>query len=104
MTMSTTNLEDIDRRVTWHPFQQMQEWEPLVIASGDGNYLVDRDGGRYLDGVSSLWCNVHGHRPPVADPALHEQVDRIAHSTFLGLSHEPGIRLAEELLEVAPPS
>jgi adenosylmethionine-8-amino-7-oxononanoate aminotransferase len=98
------SLEDLDRRVLWHPFTQMQEWEPLVIASGDGNYLIDRDGRRYLDGVASLWCNVHGHRHPVLDRALHTQVDRIAHSTFLGLTHEPGIRLAEALLEVAPPS
>ncbi|HEY1553073.1 MAG TPA: adenosylmethionine--8-amino-7-oxononanoate transaminase [Kofleriaceae bacterium] len=98
------NLEDLDRRVLWHPFTQMQEWEPLVIATGDGNYLVDRDGRRYLDGVASLWCNVHGHRHPVLDRALHAQVDRLAHSTFLGLTHEPGIRLAAALLEVAPPS
>jgi adenosylmethionine---8-amino-7-oxononanoate aminotransferase len=97
-------LEDLDRRVLWHPFTQMQEWDPLVIASGDGNYLIDRDGRRYLDGVASLWCNVHGHRHPVLDRALHAQVDRIAHSTFLGLTHEPGIRLAAALLEVAPPS
>jgi adenosylmethionine---8-amino-7-oxononanoate aminotransferase len=98
------NLEDLDRRVLWHPFTQMQEWEPLVIASGDGNYLIDRDGRRYLDGVASLWCNVHGHRHPTLDHALHAQVDRIAHSTFLGLTHEPGIRLAAALLEVAPPT
>ena len=98
-----TTLEDLDRNVLWHPFTQMQEWEPLVIASGDGNYLVDRDGGRYLDGVSSLWCNVHGHRHPVLDHALREQLDRFAHSTFLGLTHEPGIRLAAALVEVAPP-
>ncbi|HEY1813314.1 MAG TPA: adenosylmethionine--8-amino-7-oxononanoate transaminase [Kofleriaceae bacterium] len=99
-----TTLEDLDRSVLWHPFTQMQEWEPLVIASGEGNYLVDRDGRRYLDGVSSLWCNVHGHRHPVLDAALRTQLDRIAHSTFLGLTHEPGIRLAAALLEVAPPS
>jgi len=99
-----TTLEDLDRNVLWHPFTQMQEWEPLVIASGDGNYLVDTDGRRYLDGVSSLWCNVHGHRHPVLDRALREQVDRFAHSTFLGLTHEPGIRLAAALVEVAPPA
>jgi adenosylmethionine-8-amino-7-oxononanoate aminotransferase len=100
--MST--LEDLDRSVLWHPFTQMQEWEPLVIAAGDGNYLVDRNQRRYLDGVSSLWCNVHGHRHPDLDRALREQLDRIAHSTFLGLTHEPGIRLAAALLEVAPSS
>lgn len=96
------SLEDLDRRVLWHPFTQMAEWEPLVIDHGDGNYLVDTQGRRYLDGVSSLWCNVHGHRRPELDVALHAQVERIAHSTFLGLTHEPGIRLAAALLEVVP--
>ncbi|HET7501789.1 MAG TPA: adenosylmethionine--8-amino-7-oxononanoate transaminase [Kofleriaceae bacterium] len=87
----------------WHPFTQMAEWEPLVIASGDGNYLVDAEGRRYLDGVSSLWCNLHGHRHPRLDRALRAQLDRIAHTTFLGLTHEPAIRLGAALLEVAPP-
>jgi len=99
-----TTLEDLDRSVLWHPFTQMQEWDPLVIVSGAGNYLFDREHRRYLDGVSSLWCNVHGHRQPELDRALHEQLERIAHSTFLGLTHEPGIRLAAALLEVAPSS
>lgn len=80
----------------------MAEWDPLVIVGGEGNYLVDEAGRRYLDGVSSLWCNVHGHRHPRLDRALHEQVDRLAHSTFLGLSHEPGIQLAADLVAVAP--
>ncbi len=96
------HLAELDLRVLWHPFTQMAEWSPLVIARGDGNYLVDQDGRRYLDGVSSLWCNVHGHHHPRLDRALREQLDRLAHSTFLGLTHEPGIRLAEALLEVAP--
>ena len=98
-----TTLEDLDRHVMWHPFTQMAEWEPLVIARGDGNYLVDSEGRRYLDGVSSLWCNVHGHNHPRLNLAVREQLDRIAHSTFLGLTHEPGIRLGEALVEVAPP-
>jgi adenosylmethionine-8-amino-7-oxononanoate aminotransferase len=97
-----TTLEDLDRRVMWHPFTQMAEWDPLVIARGEGNYLIDTNGRRYLDGVSSLWCNVHGHRHPRLDSALREQLERVAHSTFLGLSHEPGIRLGEALVEVAP--
>jgi adenosylmethionine-8-amino-7-oxononanoate transaminase len=96
-------LADLDQRVLWHPFTQMGEWEPLVIASGDGCFLIDEQGRRYLDGVSSLWCNVHGHRHPRLDRALREQAERIAHTTFLGLTHEPGIRLAAELLEVVPP-
>lgn len=99
-----TDVADLDRRIMWHPFTQMAEWEPLVITAGDGNYLIDRAGRRYLDGVSSLWCNVHGHRHPRLDRALRAQLDRIAHSTFLGLSHEPAVRLGAALLEVAPPS
>lgn len=96
------NLVDLDRRVTWHPFTQMAEWDPLVIARGEGSFLVDEDGRRYLDGVSSLWCTVHGHQHPVLNRAIEEQTRRLAHSTFLGLTHEPGIRLAAELLDVAP--
>ena len=96
------SLEALDRRVMWHPFQQMAEWQPLVIERGDGNYLVDHGGRRYLDGVSSLWCNLHGHHHPRLDQALRAQLDRMAHSTFLGLTHEPAIRLGAALLEVVP--
>lgn len=95
-------LEAVDREVLWHPFTQQAEWSPLVIARGDGNYLVDTEGRRYLDGVSSLWCNVHGHGHPRLTAVLAEQAQKLAHSTFLGLTHEPGIRLAEALVEVAP--
>ncbi len=93
---------ELDRQVLWHPFTQQAEWDPLVISHGEGNYLVDTAGRRYLDGVSSLWANVHGHRHPRLDAALKRQLDRIAHSTFLGLSHEPGIELAAALIDVAP--
>jgi adenosylmethionine-8-amino-7-oxononanoate aminotransferase len=98
----TTDLRDLDRHVLWHPFTQMAEWDPLVIDRGEGNYLFDSDGRRYLDGVSSLWCNVHGHHHPRLDRALCDQVDKLAHSTFLGLTHEPGIRLAADLVAIAP--
>ena len=97
------DLRQLDQQVMWHPFTQMAAWDPLVIASGDGNYLIDQEGRRYLDGVSSLWCNLHGHRHPRLDRALREQLERVAHVTFLGLTHEPGIRLGAALLEVAPP-
>ena len=97
-----SSLEDMDRHVMWHPFTQMAEWTPLVIERGDGNYLVDNHGRRYLDGVSSLWCTVHGHNHPRLNQALQRQLERVAHSTFLGLTHEPGIRLGAALLEVAP--
>lgn len=97
-----SELEDLDRRVSWHPFQQMAAWSPLVITGGDGNYLIDEQGRRYLDGVSSLWANVHGHRHPRLDRAISDQLGRLAHSTYLGLTHEPGVRLAAALLDVAP--
>lgn len=97
-----SELSDLDQRVLWHPFTQMAEWSPLVIASGEGSFLIDERGNRYLDGVSSLWCNVHGHRHPALDRALAEQAAKLAHSTFLGLTHEPGIRLAAALVDVAP--
>jgi adenosylmethionine---8-amino-7-oxononanoate aminotransferase len=96
------SLEDLDRRVSWHPFTQMSTWEPLVIDRAEGSFVFDREGRRYLDGVSSLWCNVHGHRHPRLDHALRAQLERVAHSTYLGLTHEPGIRLAAALVEVAP--
>jgi len=102
MTDSSTELEALDRQVSWHPFTQMRSWDPLVITRGEGNYLFDERGRKYLDGVSSLWCNVHGHRHPKLDQAVREQLERIAHSTYLGLTHEPGIRLAAELIEIAP--
>ena len=98
-----TDLRALDPQIMWHPFTQMAEWDPLVIVAGEGNYLIDSQGRRYFDGVSSLWCNVHGHRHPRLDRALRNQLDRIAHSTFLGLTHEVGIQLGAALLEVAPP-
>jgi len=83
----------------------MADWEkddPLVIERGEGNYLFDTDGNRYFDGVSSLWVNLFGHRKKEIDDAIRDQLSRMAHSTFLGLSHPPAIELAEKLLAVAP--
>ncbi|MEW6246091.1 MAG: adenosylmethionine--8-amino-7-oxononanoate transaminase [Nitrospirota bacterium] len=94
-----------DRRYLWHPFTQMREWEretPIIIERGKGPYLIDAHGRPYLDGVSSIWVNVHGHRHPVLDRAIRDQLARIAHSTLLGLSHPPAIRLARELVRLAP--
>src|SRR3954463_3247288 len=95
-----------DLRYLWHPFTQQQGWEkegPLIVEQADRCELIDVDGRRYIDGVSSLWCNVHGHRHPVLDIAVHEQLDRVAHSTMMGLSHPPAIELARRLAELAPP-
>jgi len=101
----TSDLVRRDLAVLWHPFTQHAMWEaddPLVIERGEGTHLYDTDGRRYLDGVSSLWVIVHGHRVPELDVAVRDQLDKLAHSTFLGLTHEPGIELAEELLRRAP--
>ena len=105
MTTDHDELKQRDHSYIWHPFTQMQEWfgeDPLIISRGDGHYLIDDQGRKYLDGVSSLWCNVHGHRKKEIDDAIKNQLDRLAHSTFLGLSHVPGIGLAEKLIEIAP--
>jgi adenosylmethionine-8-amino-7-oxononanoate aminotransferase len=102
---STRQLIDWDHRYLWHPFTQMQEWEqeePLIIERGKGAYLIDTRGNKYLDGTSSIWVNVHGHRHPVLDRALKKQLDKIAHSTFLGLSNPPAIELARELIRIVP--
>ena len=103
---SSAELIAWDRQYLWHPFTQMRDWlaeEPVIIERGEGNYLIDTDGNRYLDGVSSLWCNVHGHRKRELDEALAAQTARIAHSTMLGLSNVPATVLAKRLVELAPP-
>ena len=101
----TSALIARDFASVWHPFTQHALWpgdEPLVIDRGEGVHLIDTDGRRYLDGVSSLWVTVHGHGEPAINEAIIAQLGRLDHSTFLGLTHEPGIRTAEELLRVAP--
>jgi adenosylmethionine-8-amino-7-oxononanoate aminotransferase len=100
------DLVAADRAHLWHPFTQQQGWveeEPLIVERAAGTDLIDVDGRRYIDGVSSLWCNVHGHCHPRIDAAVRDQLDRVAHSTMLGLSHQPGIELARRLVELAPP-
>jgi adenosylmethionine-8-amino-7-oxononanoate aminotransferase len=95
-----------DHAYLWHPFTQMADWlaeEPLVVAEASGTTLVDVHGRRYLDGVSSLWCNVHGHRHPTLDAALRAQLERVAHSTLLGLGNIPSIELARALAQIVPP-
>jgi adenosylmethionine-8-amino-7-oxononanoate aminotransferase len=95
----------LDREHVWHPFTQQQGWEeeePLVIERGEGSYLFDTEGRRYLDGTAALWCNVHGHRHPVIDAAVREQLDRVAHTTMLGLSHPGATELAARLVAIAP--
>lgn len=95
----------LDREHVWHPFTQMAGWiedDPLIIESAQGCWLVDDQGNRYLDAVSSLWVNVHGHRRPELDAAVRAQLDRVAHSTLLGLASVPSIELAARLVDIAP--
>jgi len=104
--METNFLRQLDRQHVWHPFTPMRQWlaeEQLIITDAQGMHLIDSDGNRYLDGVSSLWCNVHGHRVPEIDNAIRAQLDRVAHTTMLGLASEPGILLADRLMRLVPP-
>src|SRR5437867_1078484 len=106
MSPSREQLEQWDRDHVWHPFTPMQNYageRPIIIKGAQGCLLVDLDGREYIDGVSSLWCNVHGHRVPALDQAVREQLDRVAHTTLLGLASEPSIVLARRLVELAPP-
>ncbi|MEW6473392.1 MAG: adenosylmethionine--8-amino-7-oxononanoate transaminase [Actinomycetota bacterium] len=104
-TARTQRLAALDRAHIWHPFTPMQGWmedDPLIIERGEGCELIDTEGRRYLDGVSSLWVNVHGHGHPALDAAIADQLGRLAHSTFLGLTHPPAIELAARLVALAP--
>ena len=100
--VSREQLRQWDRQCVWHAFTQMAEYEPLVIERAEGCVLVDDQRREYLDGVSSMWCNVHGHRHPRLDAALREQLDRVAHTTLLGMSNPTTIQLARRLTELAP--
>jgi adenosylmethionine-8-amino-7-oxononanoate aminotransferase len=106
MSATLEELRQWDRDNVWHPFTPVPEGggEPaLVIARAEGCYLIDAEGRRYIDGVSSMWCNVHGHRVAELDAAVREQLDRVAHSTMLGLANVPATVLARRLVEAAPP-
>jgi adenosylmethionine-8-amino-7-oxononanoate aminotransferase len=105
MEATREQLEQWDREHVWHPFTPMQTYAadtPLIIERAEGCLLIDLDGNRYIDGVSSLWCNVHGHRVPQLDDAIRQQLDQVAHSTLLGLANVPAIKLARKLVELAP--
>ncbi len=94
-----------DRSCVWHPFTQQQGWaeeEPVIIERGEGTDVFDTTGRRYIDGVSSLWCNVHGHRHPRIDAAVRDQLGKVAHTTMLGLTHPTAIALARRLVDLAP--
>lgn len=103
---SPLHLEYLDKKYIWHPFTQMTEWQSapqIVIASGKGSILTDIHGKKYIDGVSSLWVTVHGHRKKELDAAVSAQLKKVAHSTLLGLSNVPAVLLAEKLVQITPP-
>ena len=101
------NLGEKDKFFIWHPFTPMAEWcsdtfEPLVIERGKGVYVYDTQGRRYIDGNSSIWTNVHGHCHPIINEAIIQQLEKIAHCSFLGTTNESAILLAEKLIELFP--
>jgi adenosylmethionine-8-amino-7-oxononanoate aminotransferase len=106
MADRTKLLGEIDREYVWHPFTQMKEYketDPIVIEGGEGVYLYDTEGKKYIDGVSSLWVNIHGHKVPEIDRAIKRQVDKLSHSTLLGVTSPPAAQLAKELIDICPP-
>jgi adenosylmethionine-8-amino-7-oxononanoate aminotransferase len=105
-SLPAQEIEELDKRYIWHPFTQMSDWEKepqIVIESGIGSTLTDIHGKKYIDGVSSLWVTVHGHRKKEIDRAVSAQLKKIAHSTLLGLSNVPAVLLAEKLVQISPP-
>jgi len=100
----TTNAEltHWDGHHSWHSFTQMAEYEPLVIERAEGVWLYDIEGNRYLDGVSSIWCNLLGHGHPQINAAIRDQLDQIAHSTSLGMGNRPAATLAKRLADITP--
>ncbi len=107
--MNAEETVRLDRKHLWHPFTPNAAWldpsfEPVTIVAGEGSWLIAADGKRYLDGNSSIWTNLHGHRHPKLDEAIRDQIGKIAHSSFLGLTHEPAARLAEDLLAYVGPN
>lgn len=105
--MSAEVLRQIDKTHIWHPFTQMRDWcaaehDPLIIVEGRGSALVDSEGREYLDGNSSIWTNIHGHSHPKIVAAIQAQAAKLAHSSFLGFTNDPAIRLAEKLVGLFP--
>lgn len=101
----TKKLIELDKKYIWHPFTQMADWlstEPVIIDSAEGFYLYDTEDKRYIDAISSLWCNVHGHRVKKIDDAIRNQLNKISHSTLLGLAQTKSIELAEKIVAITP--
>ncbi len=104
--LNTSELLEMDRKYVWHPFTPMKAWmekkDPPIIVRGEREFLFDSKGKSYIDAVSSLWCNIHGHCVPELDAAVQRQLGCVAHSTLLGLCNQPSIELAARLIDMAP--
>ena len=105
--MTPANYPTLDKAFLWHPFTPMRQWcapdhEPMMLTKGEGCYLWDQHGNKYLDGNSSIWTNIHGHNHPRINEAIKAQLDRVAHTSFLGFTHTPAIELAKELVFLFP--
>src|SRR5438128_9557883 len=104
---NTERLVAVDRHVLWHPFTNMPEWcapehEPIVLVEGHGAILRDSRGREYIDGNSSIWTNIHGHNHPHINAAIRAQLDRVAHTSFLGFTNPPAIELAQSIVDLFP--
>src|SRR5438132_13633057 len=102
---NTEELIDADKRFVWHPFTNMREWcapehEPLVLVEGHGALLRDSRGRKYIDGNSSIWTNIHGHNHPHINAAIRRQLDRVAHTSFLGFTNPAAIELARAIVDL----
>ena len=102
-----TDLISLEKRHLWHPFTPMRQWcaeehTPLMLVEGHGCTLRDQFGSEYLDGNASIWTNAHGHNHPAINAAITAQLGKVAHTSFLGFTHEPAIRLAKELVDLVP--
>ena len=105
MQSDQEKLEFLDKRYLWHPFTPMEEWiaeehHPLMLVAGEGVWLTDARGNKYVDGNSSIWTNIHGHNHPAINRAIYEQLQRVAHTSFLGFSNPSAVRLAEKLVRL----
>ncbi len=108
--MSSWNTEELvadDKRYVWHPFTAMGDWcapehEPIVLVEGEGAIVRDSRGREYIDGNSSIWTNIHGHNHPRINAAIREQLERVAHTSFLGTTNPPAIQLAREIVQLFP--
>ena len=105
--MTPAALAELEKRHSWHPFTPMQAWtaeefEPVMIESGQGCVLRDQNGREYLDGNASIWTTIHGHNHPVINAAISEQLGKVSHTSFLGFSHAPAALLAKELVDLLP--